>query len=258
VLESSDDSATRGCGDCVSAIYSSKGKPRRNAGGAAYAAPLGIFRWRNQDRCSEDMSAVLVEGSALLVAGRLAANGPAFTATPDDCATIHARKDCCRPAPAETIEAAFGSSAQFVRPCERLGCGAHRRQHRVDGLRRTNRQNAVDLFGKCSAPTAALAEKSRSVRISRERARRRIPLLQAQASRAPVLLVTGFLGSGKTILINRRLKTRPFAPAAVVVNEYGEVSIDHVLVQAPRRRLRVVDGGCLCGHVREELSALSL
>jgi G3E family GTPase len=79
--------------------------------------------------------------------------------------------------------------------------------------------------------------------------------LEAQAPRVPVLLVTGFLGSGKTTMVNRLLKTRAFARAAVVVNEYGEVSIDHVLVEAPRRRMRVVDSSCLCGHVHEEIAA---
>jgi G3E family GTPase len=78
---------------------------------------------------------------------------------------------------------------------------------------------------------------------------------QAPSLRVPVLLVTGFLGSGKTTLVNRLLKTRAFAKAAVVVNEYGEVSIDHALVEAPRRRLRVVDSGCLCGHVHEEVAS---
>jgi len=71
----------------------------------------------------------------------------------------------------------------------------------------------------------------------------------------PVVLVTGFLGSGKTTLVNRLLKTRALARAAVVVNEYGEVSIDHVLVEAPRYRMRIVDSGCLCGHVHEEIAA---
>ncbi len=73
--------------------------------------------------------------------------------------------------------------------------------------------------------------------------------------RVPVILVTGFLGSGKTTLVNRLLKTQPFARAAVVVNEYGEVSIDHVLVEAPRYRMRLVDSGCLCGHMHEEIAA---
>jgi G3E family GTPase len=78
---------------------------------------------------------------------------------------------------------------------------------------------------------------------------------KAQAPRLPVLLITGFLGSGKTTLLNRLLKTRAFARAAVVVNEYGEVSIDHVLVKAPRARVRILDAGCLCGHVHEEVAS---
>jgi G3E family GTPase len=78
---------------------------------------------------------------------------------------------------------------------------------------------------------------------------------EAQAPRVPVLLITGFLGSGKTTLLNRLLRTDAFARAAVVVNEYGEVSIDHVLVKAPRARMRIVDAGCLCGHVHEEVAS---
>lgn len=78
---------------------------------------------------------------------------------------------------------------------------------------------------------------------------------EAPAPRTPVIVVTGFLGSGKTTLVNRLLKTQAFARAAVVVNEYGEVSIDHVLVEAPRYRMRIVDTGCLCGHMHEEIAA---
>lgn len=78
---------------------------------------------------------------------------------------------------------------------------------------------------------------------------------EAQPPRLPVLLVTGFLGSGKTTLVNRLLKQQAFSRAAVVVNEYGEVSIDHVLVEAPRPRMRVVDSSCLCGHVHDEIAA---
>ena len=77
---------------------------------------------------------------------------------------------------------------------------------------------------------------------------------EPHGARIPVVLVTGFLGSGKTTLVNRVLKTRAFARAAVVVNEFGEVSVDHVLIDAPRRRMRIVDGGCVCGHVHEEVA----
>jgi G3E family GTPase len=82
-----------------------------------------------------------------------------------------------------------------------------------------------------------------------------LPALEVPATRVPVVLVTGFLGSGKTTLVNRLLMAREFARAAVVVNEYGEVSIDHVLVEAPRYRMRIVDSGCLCGHVHEEIAS---
>jgi G3E family GTPase len=82
-----------------------------------------------------------------------------------------------------------------------------------------------------------------------------VPGKEALVPRVPVLLVTGFLGSGKTTLINRLLNKRAFARAAVVVNEFGEVSIDHVLVAAPRARMRVIDSGCLCGHVHEEVAS---
>ena len=73
-------------------------------------------------------------------------------------------------------------------------------------------------------------------------------------ARLPVVLVTGFLGSGKTTLVNRMLKTQSYAHAAVVVNEFGEVSVDHLLLDAPPRRTRVIDSGCLCGHVHEEVA----
>src|SRR6476646_9750000 len=74
------------------------------------------------------------------------------------------------------------------------------------------------------------------------------------SARIPVVLVTGFLGSGKTTLVNRMLKTQSYARAAVVANEFGEVSVDHLLLDAPPRRVRVSDGGCLCGHVHEEVA----
>ena len=77
----------------------------------------------------------------------------------------------------------------------------------------------------------------------------------AATDRIPVTLVTGFLGSGKTTLVNRMLKARSHAHAAVVVSEYGEIGIDHVLIEAPRSRMRLIDGGCLCGHVHEEVAA---
>jgi G3E family GTPase len=50
------------------------------------------------------------------------------------------------------------------------------------------------------------------------------------------------------------LKAAAYARAAVVVNEFGEVSVDHALLDAPPRRTRIVDAGCICGHVHEEVA----
>ena len=71
----------------------------------------------------------------------------------------------------------------------------------------------------------------------------------------PVWVITGFLGSGKTTLVNRLLKDAALSQAAVVVGEYGEVGVDHVLIEAPSKRVRLVDSGCICGHVHDEIAA---
>ena len=46
----------------------------------------------------------------------------------------------------------------------------------------------------------------------------------------PVTVLTGFLGAGKTTLLNRLLKDPALADTAVIINEYGDVAIDHLLV----------------------------
>ena len=51
------------------------------------------------------------------------------------------------------------------------------------------------------------------------------------AERLPVSLITGFLGSGKTTLLNRLLRHDDMKDSAVIINEYGEVSLDHLLVE---------------------------
>ena len=93
-----------------------------------------------------------------------------------------------------------------------------------------------------------------TLEIGADAARRSRGVTDAGADRLPVVLVTGFLGSGKTTLVNRLLKSHRYERAAVVVNEFGEVSVDHLLVDAPRRRTRIIDAGCVCGHVHEEVA----
>ncbi len=73
-------------------------------------------------------------------------------------------------------------------------------------------------------------------------------------ARIPVTLVTGFLGSGKTTLLNRLIGTPAFARAAVVINEFGEIAIDHLLVDSPAEHLVVLDNGCICCSARGDLA----
>ncbi|BDG72433.1 CobW family GTP-binding protein [Roseomonas fluvialis] len=71
--------------------------------------------------------------------------------------------------------------------------------------------------------------------------------------RVPVTVLTGFLGAGKTTLLNRLLRTPDFAGAAVLVNEFGEIGIDHLLVERLTEEVALLEGGCLCCMVRGDL-----
>ncbi|WP_083742291.1 CobW family GTP-binding protein [Bradyrhizobium mercantei] len=73
--------------------------------------------------------------------------------------------------------------------------------------------------------------------------------------RIPVTLVTGFLGSGKTTLINAALRAPGMERTIVVVNEFGEVGIDHQLVASSNDSVVVLENGCLCCTVRSDLVA---
>lgn len=75
----------------------------------------------------------------------------------------------------------------------------------------------------------------------------------AGSGRIPVTLVTGFLGSGKTTLINTALRAPGMARTVVVVNEFGEVGIDHHLVTSSSDQVMVLENGCLCCTVRGDL-----
>lgn len=71
--------------------------------------------------------------------------------------------------------------------------------------------------------------------------------------RIPVTLVTGFLGSGKTTLLNNLLKHPEMAGAAVLINEFGEVGIDHHLVDRVDESMMILDSGCICCSVQGDL-----
>lgn len=72
------------------------------------------------------------------------------------------------------------------------------------------------------------------------------------ASRPSVDILTGFLGSGKTTLLNRLL-AGGFTDTAVVVNELGEIGLDHLLVAEQTETVAVLEGGCLCCEVVDSL-----
>jgi G3E family GTPase len=70
----------------------------------------------------------------------------------------------------------------------------------------------------------------------------------------PVLVLTGFLGAGKTTLLRRLLREPGWANTAVVVNEFGEVALDHDLVEASEDTLVGLSTGCLCCAARGDLA----
>ncbi len=72
-------------------------------------------------------------------------------------------------------------------------------------------------------------------------------------TRIPVSILTGFLGAGKSTLLNRLLKDPAMKDAAVIINEFGEVGIDHLLVEASNDAVVELSDGCLCCTVRGEL-----
>ena len=72
-------------------------------------------------------------------------------------------------------------------------------------------------------------------------------------SRIPVTLVTGFLGAGKTSLINAALRAPELAKTLVVVNEFGEVGLDQKLFARSSDAVVVLENGCLCCTVRSDL-----
>ena len=71
----------------------------------------------------------------------------------------------------------------------------------------------------------------------------------------PVNVLTGFLGSGKTTLLQRMLRSPRMGRTAVLINELGDVGLDHLLVQQVDESVLLLDSGCICCTIRDDLKS---
>jgi G3E family GTPase len=77
--------------------------------------------------------------------------------------------------------------------------------------------------------------------------------LRGPAEPIPLTVLTGFLGAGKTSLLNRLLQDPALAQTAVIINEFGEIGLDHLLVRTIREGMVLLQSGCLCCTLRGDL-----
>jgi G3E family GTPase len=75
-------------------------------------------------------------------------------------------------------------------------------------------------------------------------------------SRVPLVLLTGFLGAGKTTMLNALLARDEFRDTAVVINEAGDIGLDHLLVEQGADTVTLLEGGCLCCRAKGSLAPL--
>ena len=78
---------------------------------------------------------------------------------------------------------------------------------------------------------------------------------KSPAEKIPVTVLTGYLGAGKTTRLNRWLKHPALADTLIVINEFGEIGLDHLLVEEAPGDVVLLAAGCLCCSIRGDLVA---
>ena len=74
-------------------------------------------------------------------------------------------------------------------------------------------------------------------------------------TRIPVNVLTGFFGSGKTTLLQRLLRSPQMARTAVLINEFGEIGLDHLLIERVEEAVVLLKSGCICCSIRDDLKS---
>ena len=77
--------------------------------------------------------------------------------------------------------------------------------------------------------------------------------MQASLEDVPIYVVTGFLGSGKTTILRNIISQPGMADTALIINEFGEVGLDHLLVESSFDNVLMLDNGCVCCSIRGDL-----
>ena len=78
-------------------------------------------------------------------------------------------------------------------------------------------------------------------------------MAEAALNRTPVSVITGFLGSGKTTLINYLVSLDNLRDTALIINEFGEIGLDHILVESSFENTLLLENGCICCSIRGDL-----